>query len=111
MMDEVLCSSYKRSFKICGLPMPQRHPQSSPDCPTRPRGWPGRSETGSGTARSPSPYRRSFSVSCRSTAVAQSGTGASHNADKAENVNFNDNNNNNNINNKDGKCIFKSVKL
>lgn len=69
--------------------MLQRHPQSSPDCPTRPLGLPGRSGTGSGTAKSHAHDRRSSSVSCRSAASAQSGTGASHIADEADKVNCN----------------------
>lgn len=69
--------------------MPQTHPQSSPGRPTRPRGSLGRSGTGSGTAGSHAHDRRSFSVSCRSAALAQSGTGASHIADEADNVNCN----------------------
>lgn len=64
--------------------MPQRHPRSFPGCPTRLRGWLGRSERGSGTARSPSPDRRLFSASCHSAASAQSGTGVSHSADEAD---------------------------
>lgn len=69
--------------------MPQRRPQSSLSCPTPPRGSPGRSGTGSGTAGSPALDRRSFSASCRSAALAQSGTGASHIADEADGVKWN----------------------
>ena len=67
--------------------MPRTHPQSSPGCPTQPRGSPGQSGTGSGTAGSLARDRKSSSVSCHSAASVQSGTGASHIADKADNVN------------------------
>lgn len=77
--------NYKAEWKVI-LPTPRRHPRSFPGCPTRLRGWPGRSERGSGTARSPSPDRRLFSASCHSAASAQSGTGVSHSADEADKV-------------------------
>lgn len=67
--------------------MQQRRPQSSPGYPTQRRGSPGRSGTGSGTAGSHAHDKRSSSVSCRSAASAQSGTGASHIAGEAEKVN------------------------
>lgn len=75
---------FTKQYGNFSLPTPQRHPRSFPGCPTRPRGWLGRSERGSGTARSPSPDRRLFSASCHSAALAQSGTGVSHSADKAD---------------------------
>lgn len=84
------CSSCEKAINYSSiLPMLQRHPRSSPDCPTRPLGLPGRSGTGSGTAKSHAHDRRSSSVSCRSAASAQSGTGASHIADEADKVNCN----------------------
>lgn len=76
-------------FLFKRLPMPQKRPQSSPGCPTQPRGSPGQSGIGSGTAGSHAHDRRSPSVSCHSATSAQSGTGASHIADKADNVNCN----------------------
>lgn len=75
---------FKKQCESSSLPMPQRHPRSFPDCPTRIRGWLGQFERGSGTARSPSLDRRLFSASCHSAALAQSGTGVSHSADKAD---------------------------
>ncbi len=67
--------------------MPQTHLQSSPGCPTLPRGSPGQSGTGSGTAGSHALDKRSSLVSGRSAAVARSGTGASHIAEKVDHVN------------------------
>lgn len=75
---------FKKKHENVILPMPQRHPQSFPGCPTQIRGWLGQFERGSGTARSPSLDRRLFSASCHSAALAQSGTGVSHSADKAD---------------------------
>lgn len=75
---------FTKQYGNFSLPTPQRHPRSFPGCPTRLHGWLGRSERGSGTARSPSPDRRLFSASCHSAALAQSGTGVSHSADKAD---------------------------
>lgn len=66
--------------------MPQRHPRSSPGCPTQPRGSPTQSGTGSDPAESPARDRTRSSASCRSAAVAQSGRGASRIAERADGV-------------------------
>lgn len=84
-LNSELLDNYKAEWNVL-LPTPQRRPRSFPGCPTRRRGWPGRSERGSGTAGSPSPDRRLFSASCHSAASAQSGTGVSHSADEADKV-------------------------
>lgn len=70
-----------------GSPKPQTHPRSSPGHPTQPHGSLEQSGRGNGTAGSLARDRRSFSVSCRSAALARSGRGASHIAETAEEVN------------------------
>lgn len=77
-------------IKFPSLPMLQKHPQSSPSCPTRLHDLPGQSGTGSGTAGSHAHDKRSSSVSGHLAAWVQSGTGASHIADQTGNMSGDD---------------------